>query len=194
MIEERGTGRGRLCLKGNANDVVDGPIPNQRPAIILLFVSYDSLFLYFILPCCLPLSPDFGAAAKHVECKNIFDEESVKVSPSKVDRNGSSASVKLRDTLDAQPRLSRAWSCAMPREVARGCRQGLGAPCTSVFYGGRPGLSATSRGIVHEHFRVQLKQPKRFLARDWKHAGFLFFGFSPETGASMPGFSSCGFK
>jgi hypothetical protein len=152
ISDDRGTGRGRLCLKGNANDVVDGPIPNQRPTIILLFVSYDSLFLYFILPCCLPLSPDFGAAAKHVECKNIFDEESVKVSPSEVDRNGSSASVKLRDTLDAQPRLSRAWSCAIRPGLGGTLGQPPGASCTSVFYGGRPGLSATSRGIVHEHF------------------------------------------
>ena len=55
------------------------------------------------------------------------------------------------------------------------------------------GCTLGSRGIVHEHFRVQLKQPKRFLARDWKHAGFLFFGFSPATG-STPGFSSCGFE
>ena len=38
-----------------------------------------------------------------------------------------------------------------------------------------------------------MKQPKRFLARDMKHAGFLFCGFSPATG-STPGFSSCGFK
>ncbi len=57
-------------------------------------------------------------------------------------------------------------SCTMPREVARGCRRA---------------------------FRVQLKQPKRLLARDWKHAGFLFCDFSPATG-SMPGFSSCGFE
>ena len=68
-------------------------------------------------------------------------------------------------------------SCTMPREVSP-----------------RPWRHprATSRGIVHEHFRVQLKQPKRFLARDWKHAGFLFFGFSPATG-STPGSSGGNF-
>ena len=57
-------------------------------------------------------------------------------------------------------------SCTRPREVARGCRRA---------------------------FRVQLKQPKQFLARNWKHAGFLFCSFSPATGSTL-GFSSCGFE